>query len=272
MNKDVLTTIHFHGASLIVWRGDTPETTLVAMKPFVEGMGLSWSAQFVKLKNHPVLGKGISEFEIPSAGGHQKMTALPLNRLHFWLATIQPNKLKCAIIRERVVLYQTEAADALFNHFFGARLAQGQGEVIEFGGDARKVLGGIVKRVVHKEITDVFQAMFEQALTAKLAEQNMMVRYGKTAGQIWDSERLPKLKSGAVWLGYRLAEMGCLVNGGERAEIGGRVVRLFDPDKSAICMKNGLLSLVLAYIERRKGQMSLFSTRKERSAGHRLLQ
>lgn len=39
----------------------------VPMKPVVEGMGMVWAAQFVKLKQRVV--KGISEIEIPSAGG-----------------------------------------------------------------------------------------------------------------------------------------------------------------------------------------------------------
>ena len=87
MPKNDLTTIQFHDATLLVRRGDTPETTLVAMKPVVEGMGLDWGGQHKKLSNHPVLAQGISVMEIPSAGGFQEATALPLNRIHFWLAT-----------------------------------------------------------------------------------------------------------------------------------------------------------------------------------------
>ncbi len=114
-----LTTINFHGAALVVRAGDSPATTLVAMRPVVEGMGLSWAAQFVKLKAHPVLGPTISEIEMVAEDGKSRaMTALPLSRLHFWLATIQPNKVKPEI-RERVIAFQTEAADALFEHFFG---------------------------------------------------------------------------------------------------------------------------------------------------------
>lgn len=121
MTDNNLITIQFHEASLIVRRGETPETTLVAMKPVVEGMGLDWATQFTKLKAHPVLSQGIGEFPIPSAGGLQMATALPLNRIHFWLATIQPNKVPDVETRQRVILFQTDAADALFNHFFGRR-------------------------------------------------------------------------------------------------------------------------------------------------------
>lgn len=115
-----LTTFDFHGASLIISPGDTPSQTIVAMKPLVEGMGLDWSYQFRKIKEHPVLSKGVAVIAIPSDGGMQDMTGLPLTRLNFWMATIHPDRLKGEDIRERVIDYQEKCADALFAHFFGA--------------------------------------------------------------------------------------------------------------------------------------------------------
>lgn len=114
-----LTTINFHGATLIARRGATPAETLVAMKPVAEGMGLSWQPQHRKLTEHPVLSKGTTELVMPSKGGPQAMTALPLSRLNFWLATIQPNMVPDLETRERIIRYQEECADALFAHFFG---------------------------------------------------------------------------------------------------------------------------------------------------------
>ena len=114
-----LTTVNFHGAELVALRGDTPETTLVAMKPVVEGMGLDWKGQFDKIKAHPVLSKGMGVIPIPSRGGTQDMTALPLNRLNFWLATIQPSRVPGDDVRAKVIAYQEECADVLFAHFFG---------------------------------------------------------------------------------------------------------------------------------------------------------
>ncbi|MEC5322775.1 phage antirepressor N-terminal domain-containing protein [Aurantimonas sp. A3-2-R12] len=75
-----ITTIQFHGATLFVQPGDSPETTLVAMKPLVEGMELAWQPQHKKLSEHPVLSQGVTEIVMPSPGGNQSMTALPLNR------------------------------------------------------------------------------------------------------------------------------------------------------------------------------------------------
>ncbi|MGG2362556.1 phage antirepressor N-terminal domain-containing protein, partial [Salmonella enterica] len=79
-------------------------------------MGLTWQSQHRKLMEHPVLGQGVIELMIPSNGGPQAMTALPLSRLNFWLATIQPNKVPDPAIRVKVIAYQNECADVLFSH------------------------------------------------------------------------------------------------------------------------------------------------------------
>lgn len=121
-----ITTLNFHGTDILIRAGKTPAETLVAMKPVVEGMGLTWASQFVKLKAHPVLGPTISEIETVAEDGKLRtMAALPLNRLHFWLATIHANKVKPAL-RETVITYQTEAADVLFEHFFGKMIRDRQ--------------------------------------------------------------------------------------------------------------------------------------------------
>lgn len=108
------TTINvpFHGASLcIVVHNGEPYTP---MKPIVEGMGMVWAAQFVKLKQR--FAKGVSEIEIPSSGGRQVMTCLALRKLNGWLQTISPNKVKPEI-RDRVIRYQEECDDVLYEYW-----------------------------------------------------------------------------------------------------------------------------------------------------------
>lgn len=255
MPKNDLTTIQFHDATLLVRRGDTPETTLVAMKPVVEGMKLDWTTQHKKISNHPVLSVTMGEFPMVAEDGKVRaMTALPLNRIHFWLATIQPNKIKDDAIRARVILFQTEAADALFNHFFGAKLADSH----EITAADRSAIGGIVKRcagvVIREELENLLPLLIEPMVEARLAEQNMMIRRGMTAGQIWKQYGLPPLKNGATWLGNRLCKMGCQVNGNGRAEMGGSLARVFDPDRADFCMQNGLLHKTRVYASERMGQ------------------
>lgn len=86
----------------------------VPMKPIVEGMGMVWAAQFVKLKQR--FAKGISEIEIPSAGGKQLMICLAFRKFAAWLSSIQPNKVKPEI-RDKVIQYQEECDDVLYEYW-----------------------------------------------------------------------------------------------------------------------------------------------------------
>lgn len=88
---------------------------------------------------------------------------------------------------------------------------------------------------------------------------------GKTSGEIWAAADLPKVKNGARWLGNRLSEMGCQIDNCRVARLGMRGARLFDPDKAAICMKNGLLHKARAYVAERTetGQQYLRLVSKE---------
>ncbi|MGH2342558.1 phage antirepressor N-terminal domain-containing protein [Segnochrobactraceae bacterium EtOH-i3] len=204
MTDRTITTIDFHGASLIVRAGDSPSTTLVAMKPVVEGMGLDWSAQFRKLERHPVLAKGIAMMAIPSAGGPQDMVALPLNRLHFWLATIHPTKVKPEV-QERVITYQTEAADVLFEHFFGTRVAgPAPGTELVLSEEAKGAVGGIVKRCARAILREEFPALVASILP-KLVEDAMLrgghvvsTDYKPALAILKEKKILPKGRRGLV--------------------------------------------------------------------------
>ncbi len=104
--------VPFHGTNLfLVGINNEP---YVPMKPVVEGMGMVWAAQFVKLKQRIV--KGISEIEIPSAGGKQLMTCLAFRKFAAWLSSIQPNKVRPEI-RDKVIQYQEECDDVLYEYW-----------------------------------------------------------------------------------------------------------------------------------------------------------
>ncbi len=53
----------------------------VAMKPIVEGVGLSWRGQAERLQRDPVLSEGARVIRTPSAGGSQRTTMLPRRSL-----------------------------------------------------------------------------------------------------------------------------------------------------------------------------------------------
>jgi Rha family phage regulatory protein len=134
-----------------------------------------------------------------------------------------------------------------------ALASSGSGNVTALDAEVRKVIGGILKSVVHKELTETLPTM----VRAQLAVNTTLLRSGKTSGEIWSQFGLPKIKNAPTWLGNRLAEMGCAIENGGRVEVGGRKFRLFDPDKSAICMKNGLHHKAKVYASERMGQGKL---------------
>ncbi|ECG0704846.1 phage antirepressor Ant [Salmonella enterica subsp. salamae] len=104
--------VPFHGTNLfLVSINNEP---YVPMKPVVEGMGMVWAAQFVKLKQR--FAKGISEIEIPSAGGKQLMICLSFRKFAAWLSSIQPNKVRPEI-RDKVIKYQEECDDVLYEYW-----------------------------------------------------------------------------------------------------------------------------------------------------------
>lgn len=123
---NLLTTLNFHGTSLLALPGSTPAETLVVMRPVVGGMGLDWSSQLRRIKEHELLGACVVNLtmQVPDDIQAREHTCLPLNRLHFWLATLQPNMIPDPDTRARVLRYQEECADVLFEHFFGKVMRQ----------------------------------------------------------------------------------------------------------------------------------------------------
>lgn len=113
MSNNTLIPVPFRGVTLYVTEHQGQPFT--PMKPIAEGMGLAWQPQHAKLKSHKQRW-GITEMVIPSEGGEQTMTCLPLRKLPGWLMTIYPNKVKPEI-RETIIAYQNECDDVLWQYW-----------------------------------------------------------------------------------------------------------------------------------------------------------
>ncbi|HHA1306240.1 TPA: phage antirepressor N-terminal domain-containing protein [Enterobacter kobei] len=105
--------VNFHWADLyVVERGGEP---FVPMRPIVEGMGLIWGAQFIKLKQR--FNGSVSEIDMVAGDGKSRsMICLPLRKLAAWLNSISANKVR-PDIRERVLQYQAECDDVLYDYW-----------------------------------------------------------------------------------------------------------------------------------------------------------
>lgn len=136
------TSLTFQGQQIIT--AMAAGVAYVAMKPVVEGIGLDWASQFVKLKKQ---GEkfGCCDITIPSLGGLQKMICIPLKKLNGWLFSINPAKVRDDI-RDRLVRYQEECFTALHDYWnkgFAIRPT-------ETTADDRTPLRGIVNRIMGK--------------------------------------------------------------------------------------------------------------------------
>lgn len=127
-------------------------------------------------------------------------------------------------------------------------IAAQKGDVDALPAATRSAIGGIVKGIIHKELTEALPQMIER----EVAASGVLIRRGITAKEIWDRFNLPpKLRGTTNWLGNRLSEMGCSTG---KADRGSAAVRTFDPDLSEACMKNGLLHKAKVYASERMGQ------------------
>ncbi|MDV7209894.1 phage antirepressor N-terminal domain-containing protein [Azotobacter beijerinckii] len=109
-----LMTVPFHGANLMLVEHEGQP--YVPMKPVVEGIGLDWGGQAKRLTANNARW-GISVMEIPSAGGMQQAVCLPLRKLAGWLSTVQASRVKSDGVRAKIVEYQNECDDALWQYW-----------------------------------------------------------------------------------------------------------------------------------------------------------
>lgn len=121
--------VDFHGQELVTVNMDG--VIYVAMKPVVEGMGMDWANQFVKIKHRQERFNCCDIAMVAQDGKPRTMISIPLKKLNGWLFGINPAKIPDAEVRSRVELYQEECFEALYNywhHGFAARAGAGAAE------------------------------------------------------------------------------------------------------------------------------------------------
>lgn len=88
----------------------------VAMREIVEGIGLSWGSQSIKLHEN---SKKFNCFDIETVGADgkkRKMLCMPIKKLNGWLFSINPNKVR-ADLKTRLEEYQEECFLALWDYW-----------------------------------------------------------------------------------------------------------------------------------------------------------
>jgi hypothetical protein len=99
---------------LLVDNGGEP---FVPMKPVVDGMGLAWQPQHLKLSSGR-FQSCVTEMVIQLPGDKQRrsVTCLPLRKLAGWLMSIHASKIR-PDLRDNVIAYQNECDDALWAYW-----------------------------------------------------------------------------------------------------------------------------------------------------------
>lgn len=109
-----LMTVPFHGVDLylVEYHGQP----YVPMRVMVEGMGIDWSYQYRKLSASK-RRYGVAVIATPSAGGEQEAVCIPLRKLPGWLSSLEPNRVKSQVARQKIEEFQDECDDALWQYW-----------------------------------------------------------------------------------------------------------------------------------------------------------
>lgn len=107
--------VPFHGDDLVAVQ--QPDGTIfVLFTRLCENLGLNQQAQARRVQRHAVLQRAFATLDVQTAGGVQALQCLKLSLLPLWLSGVQASRVKPEL-QERLVLYQEEAADVLWQAF-----------------------------------------------------------------------------------------------------------------------------------------------------------
>ena len=109
-----IVSVPFYGDSLaIIEHNNSP---FIPIKPVVRSLGLDWSAQFKKFKGNTSRW-GVAFIATPTDSGFQETACLPLQKIHGWLQTIQPSRIKDPELKAKIIRYQNECDSVLWEHY-----------------------------------------------------------------------------------------------------------------------------------------------------------
>ncbi len=97
----------------------TDEEIYVPIRPICEALGLTWPGQWERIKGDPVLGDAVRSVQVSlTERGVRAALCLPLKFIPGWLFGIQTRRVKPEL-RDRILRYQRECYDVLWNAFKG---------------------------------------------------------------------------------------------------------------------------------------------------------
>ncbi|HIV77132.1 MAG TPA: phage antirepressor N-terminal domain-containing protein [Candidatus Sphingomonas excrementigallinarum] len=180
--SSALVAIDFHGDQIVTFQHNSE--AYVTMRRVVENIGLAWQVQQRKLAESGDRFACHHMVTHDSSGRRQSMLAMPVSKLPLWLATINPNKIPDPVKRAKIELYQAESAIALHDYWTKGVAIRGdmEGLVTQLDPAVMKAIGGMLKGIVQKALTDLREPLGDAALLS----QHAAVNRGYTAGEVLD--------------------------------------------------------------------------------------
>lgn len=138
-----LLPVSFHNDTLFIVEHNQEAYTPV--KPIIKNMGLDWASQYTKLQKFSERWTIVMITTVAEDGRDRETLCMPVRKLPAFLATINPSKVK-PHLREKIITYQNECDDVLWNYWSKGHALQSNSEAI------RAVLNEAVKNVDEKKV------------------------------------------------------------------------------------------------------------------------
>ncbi len=100
-----------------------------------DNLGLNRRPQVLRIQRHAVLNQGLITLTVQTEGGPQQVQCLKLSLLPLWLSGVQANRVK-EELQAKLVRYQHDAADVLWQAFKPQILIEGHGDELTTSTDA----------------------------------------------------------------------------------------------------------------------------------------
>jgi hypothetical protein len=109
-------TVLFYDDEVIAVQDEESQAIYLPITRMCDNLGVERYRQARRIREHPVLSKGVATLMIETSGGVQEAQCLRLDLLPLWLAGVNANRVSEAI-RDKLIRYQTEVAGVLWAAF-----------------------------------------------------------------------------------------------------------------------------------------------------------
>jgi hypothetical protein len=109
--------VEFYGDEILGVEDPASQRIFVPLNRMCDNLDVDRSHQVSRIQEHAVLSTGLLRLPVQTAGGVQEMQCLRLDLIPFWLASLNPNRVKDPAKRAKLELYQRECAAVLWDVF-----------------------------------------------------------------------------------------------------------------------------------------------------------